>query len=239
MNCPEPIRQLLAERSLRLCRLLRVGSKAYGIDRPGSDDDFLGTYVGPLRGFLSIHGPGRETFTANQPDFTLHEIGKYCRLALQGNPAVLESLWMTEPVVQDSWGAELAAVRHKFLHRGSLRVYGAYARAQMDKMMKGRGLHSKGGSYNPKFGAHLVRLLHAGVALGERGEVIVRVQPDLANKLREIRNGAFSMGEVLEIAGPLLGRLEHLALRNALPERPDLAAVEDLVIRARLSEGLS
>jgi len=230
---PSPIREALGDRSLAL--LVQSGSRAYGIDQAGSDDDYLGVFVSPLASFVSIDGPGPDTLAGNGPDFTLHEIGKFCRLALKGNPAILETLWNPHVLACDAWGRELVSLRSKCLHRGSLKVYVQYAEAQMKKMVKGSGLHAKGGAYNGKFGAHLVRLLHAGINLAETGEVQVRVPAALAGALMEIRTAKRSMGDVMAMARPLIEKLAVLSDGNPLPPRPDEEAFNDLVVRARLS----
>jgi len=232
---PKPIEDLMASRQLSLPLLVRSGSKAYGIEVEGSDDDYVGVFVARLRDFVSIVGLERDTYAGNGPDFTIHEIGKFCRLALKGNPAILETLWNPDLVHSDSCGQELIRLRGRMLHRGSLDVYIEYAEAQLKKMVKGRGLHSKGGEYNGKFGAHLVRLLHAGISLAATREVLVRVPAPLAATLLEIRTGKRSMTDVLGLARPLLDQLKRLASTNALPDRPDEAAVDALVASARLS----
>ena len=90
---PPEVQETLTRHDLGLCLLVQSGSKAYGISVEGSDDDYVGVFVPSLEKFLSIRGFGPETHAANDPDFTLHEIGKFCRLALKGNPAILETLW--------------------------------------------------------------------------------------------------------------------------------------------------
>jgi len=234
-SIPESVKQAvrLDDRSLAL--FVQSGSRAYGLEIETSDDDYLGVFVTPLTKFVSINGPGPDTLAGNGPDFTLHEIGKFCRLALKGNPAILETMWNPNVLMCDEWGRELISIRSKSLHRGSLKVYIEYAQAQLKKMVKGTGLHSKGGSYNGKFGAHLVRLLNAGIHLAESGEVQVRVPPALAATLMEIRTARRSMQDVMEISRPLLEKLKRLSEANPLPEHPDEEAFNDLVIRARLS----
>jgi predicted nucleotidyltransferase len=235
MPLPEAIRAATEPQGLAVSLLVRAGSKAYGIEVASSDDDFLGVYTAPLRSFVSLDGLASETLAGNGPDYTLHELGKFCRLALKGNPAILETLWNPDVVASDAWGRELVAMRRRFLHRKSLDVYLAYAEAQLRKMKAGRGLHAKGGTYNPKYGAHLIRLLHAGIDLAGSGEVTVRVGSELAATLREIRSGARSLADVVDLARPLTERLQGLCAANALPERPDVEAVNDLVVRARLA----
>jgi len=235
VNVPGSIEDLAASRGLSLPLLVRSGSKSYGIDVEGSDDDYVGVFIPRLRDFVSLDGIERDTYAGNGPDFTIHEIGKFCRLALKGNPAILETLWNPDLLLCDSWGRALIELRGRMLHRGSLDVYVEYAEAQLKKMVKGKGLHSKSGEYNGKYGAHLVRLLHAGIGLAASKAVMVRVPADLGALLLEIRSGKRTMQDVLEISRPLLEQLKRLASANTLPDRPDVGAVDDLVRTARLS----
>lgn len=235
MDIPRQIQEALTRHDLGLCLLVQSGSKAYGISIEGSDDDFVGVFVPALRSFLSLRGFGPETHTANDPDFTLHEIGKFCRLALKGNPAILETLWNPNLVSRTDLGDTLIRLRRSFLHRGSLDVYVDYAESQLKKMIRGKGLHAKGGTYNGKYGAHLIRLLHSGLDLAETGEVTVRVTPRLASILLEIRSGARPMEEVLRMATPLLEKLKGLTRENSLPSRPEEDRINALVLEARRS----
>ena len=234
---PPAVEQAAAARGLSIALLVRGGSKSYGIDGPLSDDDYAGVFLSPLRAFVSLDGPGPDSETGNDPDFCLHEFGKFCRLALKGNPAVLEVLWNDDVLLSDAWGRELRERRTSFLHRDGLGVYVSYAEAQLKKMARGggSGLHAKGGSYNGKFGAHLLRLLHAGITLAATGEVMVRVPPALAVELLAVKNGEVSMERVIQSALPLLQQLTRLSGTNTLPAAAEVGAIDDLVARARLS----
>jgi len=235
MAIPPPLKAVLDRHHLGLCLLVQSGSKAYGISVEGSDDDYVGVFVPSLERFLSLRGFGPETHAANDPDFTLHEIGKFCRLALKGNPAILETLWNPNVLSQSPIGEALVSMRRSFLHRGSLEVYVDYAGSQLKKMVKGKGLHAKGGAYNGKYGAHLIRLLHSGLDLAETGEVTVRVSPKLATTLLDIRSGKLTMEDVLRKARPLLEKLKGLTRENSLPARADEERINALVQEARQS----
>jgi len=235
MAIPPPLQAVLDRHHLGLCLLVQSGSKAYGISVEGSDDDYVGVFVPSLERFLSLRGFGPETHAANDPDFTLHEIGKFCRLALKGNPAILETLWNPNVLSQSPIGEALVSMRRSFLHRGSLEVYVDYAGSQLKKMVKGKGLHAKGGAYNGKYGAHLIRLLHSGLDLAETGEVTVRVSPKLATTLLDIRSGKLTMEDVLRMARPLLEKLKGLTRENSLPARADEERINALVLEARQS----
>jgi predicted nucleotidyltransferase len=236
MLLPQQILDVVGHGHLSLCLLVLSGSKAYGIDIEGSDDDFVGVFVPALRDFLSLRGFGPETRVGNDPDFTIHEIGKFCRLALKGNPAILETLWSPNVIHRTEAGDGLLGLKRSFLHRGSLDVYVDYAEAQLKKMVKGKGLHAKGGAYNGKYGAHLIRLIHSGIDLAETGDVTVKVTPKLAEVLLEIRSGKRTMEQVLAMARPLLEKLKGLTRENSLPARADEERINAFVIEVRQSQ---
>lgn len=235
MALPDPLTALARDHDLSFPLVVRAGSKAYGLDVEGSDDDTVGVFVATLRTLVSIDGLHRDTYTGEKPDFTVHEIGKFCRLALRGNPAILEVLWSEEALQCDALGRELVDGRRRFIHRGSLEVYVSYAAAQLKKMAAGKGIHARGGVYGTKFGMHLIRLLKSGLALGRTGEVTVRIPAREADLLREIRSGQQTMQQVIDLALPLLEDLQRLSADNGLPPEPDRRWVEDLVVRARMS----
>jgi hypothetical protein len=226
---------LVRDRDLEVALLVRVGSHAFGLERDGSDDDFQGVFIARLREILSIDGLASDTYAGSDPDYQLHEIGKLCRLALKGNPAILEMLWCPDVVAATPWGERLRALRARCLHRGTLSVYAAYAGAQLRKLKKGKGLHTKGGTYNGKFGAHLIRLLHAGIHLGRTGEVMVRVPESLLAALRRIRRDEVSAHEVEAMAASLVAELRAVEASTVLPAEPDRGAFEELAVAARLS----
>lgn len=236
MTVPQTVQEELKAGNLSLALLVRAGSKAYGINIEGSDDDYVGVFVPRLADFLSLRGYGSESIAKNDPDFTLHELGKFCRLALKGNPAILETLWNPDIVTASAVGDELLRLRRSFLHRGSLEVYVDYAESQLKKMVKGKGLHASGGVYNGKYGAHLIRLLHSGLDLAETGEVTVRVKPALAVTLLEIRSGKRSMDQVESMARPLLEKLQGLTRENALPAKADEERINAFVVMARRAQ---
>src|SRR5262245_17746535 len=108
---PDAIARLAREHDLEIALLVRAGSKAYGLELATSDDDYLGTFIPRLRELVSIRGIAAETHAGNAPDFTLHEIGKFCALALKGNPAILETLWNPCVLAETPWGKRLRALR--------------------------------------------------------------------------------------------------------------------------------
>ena len=61
-----------------------VGSTAYGLDHAGSDIDRLGVFAAPTTEFHGLRLPidKAATIVEHDPDSTLHEVRKYCLLAM-------------------------------------------------------------------------------------------------------------------------------------------------------------
>ena len=164
-----------------------VGSTAQGLAREESDIDRLGVFVAPTVDVAGLHwNIHKESKVTNDPDITIHEIGKYLRLALKCNPSVLELLWLPEFEFKvDPFGDRLLSIRDAFLSERAVRsTYCGYARQQARKLEE-RGDGTFGQSPHlhkrtAKHGRHLLRLLRQGRELLETGNLTVKVHnPDV------------------------------------------------------------
>jgi len=205
-----------------------VGSRAYGLDGPGSDHDRRGVYAAPTRDFwrldkppTHLDGPGEEQFS--------WEIERFCTLALQANPTVLEVLWspLIEQVTDD--GRELLAARGAFLSRRVAETYGNYARDQLDRVAARR---ARTGEINHKQAMHMIRLLMAGAHVLRTGEILVDVR-HLRDRLLAVKHGELSWDAVAAWAAELLADLSRAAAETTLPERPDRERVDALLTAVR------
>ncbi|MGQ5261934.1 nucleotidyltransferase domain-containing protein [Micromonospora sp. ZYX-F-536] len=205
-----------------------VGSRAYGLHGPGSDHDRRGVYVAPTRAFwhldkppTHLDGPAAEQFS--------WEFERFCVLALQGNPTVLEVLWspLIETITED--GERLLAARRAFLSRRVAETYGSYARDQLNRVAARR---ERTGETNHKQAMHMIRLLIAGAHVLRTGEVLVDVR-HLRDRLLAVRGGELPWDAVAAWAADLLAELADAAATTALPERPDREAVDRLLLDVR------
>ncbi len=110
------------------------GSRAYGLDHPGSDTDTRGVCIPPLEYLL-----GLKTFEQHENetgDHTVFAVAKFVRLALQGNPNIIEVLY-TDPediLFTNQFGERLLAAREIFLSRHVGETFSRYAIAQLRRM---------------------------------------------------------------------------------------------------------
>jgi hypothetical protein len=109
-----------------------VGSRAWGVADDGSDEDRRGAFVLPLPWTTGLVDPPQDLVSVDG-SHTFWELGKVIRQALRADPNTLEMLFAA-PVVVDSLGAELVAMRDGFLSQEIYGSFGRYALSQLDRL---------------------------------------------------------------------------------------------------------
>ncbi|MET9502173.1 nucleotidyltransferase domain-containing protein [Streptomyces sp. NPDC006622] len=211
-----------------------VGSTAYGLAHAGSDVDRLGLFAAPTEELHGLHPP-KESHVGTAPDRTLHEAAKWCRLALGGNPTVMELVWLPEELyeVRTPLGDELVGIRATFLSARRVRdAYLGYASQQFRRLL-GRG----DGSFSAdtrkrtaKHARHLKRLCGQGYELYTTGTLSIRVdEPESFHRFGE------QVADDPDTALPLLRRYEAAfdEARSVLPEQPDERAADAWLRKVR------
>jgi predicted nucleotidyltransferase len=125
-----------------------------------------------------LDGPQDEQFS--------WELERFCHLALQANPTVLEVLWSKNIEHITHHGEALRAARASFLSRRVADTYGNYARDQLKRVEARR---TKTGETNHKQAMHMIRLLMAGAHVLRTGEVLVDVT-NHRDRLLAVKAGA-------------------------------------------------
>ncbi|WP_422735615.1 DNA polymerase beta superfamily protein [Micromonospora sp. WMMD729] len=205
-----------------------VGSRAYGLHDSASDHDRRGVYVAPTRAFWHLDKPPTH-LDGPAPEQFSWEFERFCALALQGNPTVLEVLWspLVESITVD--GEWLVAARRAFLSTRVAETYGNYARDQLNRVAARR---ERTGETNHKQAMHMIRLLIAGAHVLRTGEVLVDVR-HLRERLLAVRRGEVPWAEVNAWAAELLDDLADAAAATVLPDQADRAEVDRLLEAVR------
>ncbi|OJF15443.1 nucleotidyltransferase domain-containing protein [Couchioplanes caeruleus] len=205
-----------------------VGSRAYGLDDPDSDHDRRGVFAAPTRAFWHLDKPPTHLDGPREEQFSW-EIERFCTLALQANPTVLEVLW--SPLIEHATpdGHELRAARTAFLSRKVAQTYGGYARDQLKRVASRR---ARTGETNHKQAMHMIRLLHAGAHVLRTGEILVDVSP-LRERLLRIKTGGESWESVVSWSEDLQAELAEAEAATTLPDEPDRAGVDALLTGVR------
>jgi hypothetical protein len=212
-----------------------VGSTAYGLATTDSDVDRLGVFAAPTEAFHGLNFPA-ESHVTTAPDRTLHEARKYARLALSGNPTVMELMWLSGYEVRTELGDDLVSIRSAFLVAKRVRdAYLGYATQQF-RRLENRG----GGSFSSdlrnrtaKHARHLARLCWQGYHLYRAGELLIRLPEQTAQGMRHF--GDCVAGGDINLARSHIAFYEHLFSEHGtpLPDRPDEAAVERWLLAVR------
>jgi predicted nucleotidyltransferase len=208
-----------------------TGSQAYGLATESSDLDIKGIYVAPTRDILGLF-PVHETIDHTDPDWSYHEVGKFVRLAMKGNPSILEMLYLEGYTKIEKHGKMLVDNRYLFLSNVIYKSYGGYAINQARKLNARRGSFSSATKNRySKHARHCFRLLWQGRQLLQTGDLTVRVTPEMREQL-------FAIGELP--VDQLVDRFEREfaefdKTKSVLPDQPDMARINELLLKIRKS----
>lgn len=224
-----------------VCALGVLGSTAYGLAHESSDVDRLGVFVATSDDVLGMHAATaiQRSVTGHDPDFAVHELGKFVALAAKANPTVLELLFCTHYDLLADIGTDLVSIRSSFLSTTAVRAaYGGYATQQAARLLRRaddgkEGFSSDTAKRTAKHGRHCRRLMLMGSQLLSTGELTLDVS--------EHRDVLFAAGE-LAATNPdafhaefteLLAELDTIT--SVLPDDPDMDRINKFLVAARRS----
>lgn len=205
-----------------------VGSTAYGLNREESDVDRRGIYLPPADLQWSLYGVP-EQLENEEAQECYWELQKFLGLALKANPNILECLFT--PLVE--YATEIADAilerRSIFLSKLVFQTYNGYVISQFKKLEQ--DLRATG-DIRWKHAMHLIRLLLQGVSVLQQGHVPVHIAEHRSDLLA-IRDGLRSWDEVNRWRLDLHREFESAFLHTALPDVPDYAEANRLLLWAR------
>lgn len=204
------------------------GSHAYGLDTESSDVDRYGVFVEPLSSVISLKH-FTESIVTNDPDVSLHEVGKFVRLAAQGNPTILDQLFMPEYEIMTWEGERLVKFRGLFLSKRIYKSYGGYAIDQVRRLNNrdDGSFSSEHRNRYEKHARHCFRLLQQGRQLLETGNLNVRV--DNREELFEI--GKLPPSDLMTRFETEFKKFDQIETK--LPDLPDYDKINDLLLAIR------
>ena len=211
------------------------GSRAFGTAFPDCDYDYYGVFTRPLSDILSIRaGTGRDSYQhqTEEQDFTFHELGKFLKLALKGNPTILDTLYSPYVTYADGIGRWLHEHRYRLLSKRVLRSYVGYAGNQLDRYDRGVRLHSATGKATAKYLSHAIRLLWGGLHLAQYGDFTVRLPKAVIEQIQLIRlqQPTSVIGQMQDMLDKLKQAIPTAAIRDA----PDEKYFDDFLYRVRM-----
>lgn len=225
-----------------------VGSISHNTYRPSTDPnsiddkDVMGVYIAPITEYFGMRKPERrqqEIVKRDEWDVVVYEIAKMFSLWAAGNPNVLSLLWLNPQfyVTKTEAGQRILDNRHLFISKQVYHSFNGYAYGQLKRMEhlayegymgeKRKSLVEKYG-FDTKNAAHCIRILRMGIEFLSEGEL--HVFREDAPQLVEIKNGAWSLGQVKSEAARLFGLTEQAYVNSKLPGKVDEEAVNNLLV---------
>lgn len=213
-----------------------TGSTAYGLATENSDIDVKGVYLLPTSEVLGIRfDPQHTTVDHTDPDWVYHEVGKFMKLVVGGNPTVTELLYLDSYTHMTPTGQLLIDNRDIFLSTPAvLNAYRGYALGQARKLSnrQAEGLDGYDSALKNRFSKHTrhcFRLLLQCRQLLETGTLTVKVTP-------EQREWLFKMGEqtpetVVDAFIAEDSKMEGIV--SVLPDEPNLEKINQLLVKIR------
>jgi predicted nucleotidyltransferase len=166
-------------------------------------------------------------------DFSIYNITKYFRLCADGNPNMVDSLFVPFRCITHSTsvGNLVRENRHLFLSKKCWHTFKGYAYSQMHKMSiknptgKRREMVEKYG-YDVKFAYHIVRLLNEVEQILLDGDVDLERNRE---QLKSIRKGNWSEKQIQEYFNDKERTLEDLYVKSELRNKPPYAEIRELL----------
>lgn len=218
-----------------------TGSTAYGLNTENSDVDIKGVYLLPTRKVLEMgFDPQHTTKDHVDPDWVYHEVGKFMKLVVSGNPTVTELLYLNEYTELSPIGQMLIDNRDAFLStKAVMNAYRGYAFSQAKRLNNRteQGLDGYDSSLKNRFAKHTrhcFRLLMQARQLLETGTLQVKVTP-------EQREYLFAMGEKTadEVVDEFMRQdAEFENIVSVLPDEPDYERLNNLLYEIRMKYGV-
>lgn len=215
-----------------------VGSRSHGLHDEDSDYDYRGVFVLPTEEILSLKNIGGK-YKANdwfegQEDQTTYEIGHFLKLATKCNPSILECFkasLMTKDNTYgglEEYGAELRLLFSYIWNPiDAFNAFTGYSYNQRKKMLE------KKDNREAKYASAYLRTLYNLQCLLYSGDFKMDVthNKEFYYKLKDIRNGNFTMGDVINEAEERIEICKQL--RDECKQKPDLNKVNNFLLKIR------
>lgn len=217
-----------------------VGSQAHGLADEKSDYDYRGVFVTPTSDLLKLGAKYKSnSWFEGKEDQTLYEIGHFLHLATKCNPSILEVF--KAPIIDTyyedygenlenifDWGKELKELfPYIWNPNDAFNAFVGYSNNQRKKLL------DKKDDRGPKFACAYLRTLHNLKSLLKSGDFSLKIPKEihLYNRLKDIRKGYFSMGDVINEAEEIVEDCK--ILRDKCKHKPDLNKVNNFLLKVR------
>lgn len=232
--------------------ILRVpaGSTLHGLHVPGTDDrdevaiciEDIEHVVGfsPFEQYIYRSAAEREgrhdaPSGPGDLDLTIFSLRKFLRLAMQGNPQIIQCLFVPPELClyRDALGGHLQEMAPLIVSREAGKRYLGYMEAQRQRLLGERGqkkvnrpeLEAKHG-FDTKYAMHVIRLGFQGVELLSTGRLTIPMPEADRAYTYAVRCGKVAFDDVLQKAGDLERQIKDLLHDAPVAELPAREEVE-------------
>jgi predicted nucleotidyltransferase len=231
-----------------------VGSTLHGLHIPGHDDkDEVGVCIESLESVVGFsefeqyiyRTASERTGKHDAPsapgdlDLTIFSLRKFLRLAMQGNPQMIQCLFVPEElcVIRTPRGKELQELAPLIVSRQAGKRYLGYLESQRQRLLGERGqkkvnrpeLEAKYG-YDTKYAMHILRLAFQGVELLNTGKLSLPMPEAQRAFVYAVRCGEVPIQEALTKAGDLEREIKDLLDSSLIQEDPARDLIEAWMI---------
>lgn len=201
-----------------------VGSQMYGLATDNSDRDEAGIFMETPQEVCGLHSKDVQVYRdkpagvkseAGDLDLSMYSLRKFVKLAVKGNPSILQILYSPEYILLEDTGKRLIDFRHNFYSHNAGKAFLGYLVAQRMKMTGERSqtvnrpeLVEKYG-YDTKFAMQSVRLGLMGLEYMKTKHIQLPMKSYEITLLKSIKAGKVPFEKVLEYINELEKKLKE------------------------------
>lgn len=234
---------IVKENEILLCE---IGSTAHGTGVAAQDDlDLMGVFIEPAEYVIGLRR--KEHWVASTSaegercgpgdvDVTYYSLRKFSRLALQGNPSII-NLFFAPLMQATEIGRQLRDSAEWYVSKAAAPRYLGYMQSQKQRLMGLRGQKrvkrpelEEAYGFDTKYAYHIIRLALQGAELMRTGEIQMPMEDDLRTLLKGVRTGNFTMPEVLQMIEQGEADLKAAIAESPLPDEPDFDRVNRALV---------
>lgn len=210
--------------------IYRVGSHAYGLNTPDSDEDFRGIFIGDAEYQLGLQKV--EQVRIKEDDWVCHEIKQFIHILIKQNPTIMELLFIESPVYTTLFWDNLKPLLKGLISKESFKPYSAYVLSQLTKAKfrnpseKRLELIQQFG-FDTKYMSHVARLAIQCIYLMRDGHIPVKVPEQFRNDVMNIKMGKVTKEEALAYCEDLDKKMYEAYKVSTLPEKADIKNFEN------------
>jgi len=231
-----------------------VGSTVYGTAvQDGLEDlDLMAVVIEDAENFIGF-GSEDVSVSRTKPEGVRSEAGdtdrveyglrKFLSLALKGNPSILVPLFAPPEFtrIETDEGKQLKSLASRIISRQVHDPFRGYMIQQRERLLGKRNRNVtrpelvEAYGYDTKFAGHAVRLGIQGCEILRTGRLQLPMTVRDRQWVINVRNGVYTIDEVVEFISTLELHLEKLFTNSTLQDKPDREFVERWMVNAYLS----